>query len=169
MTAKSSEPENGGINELFDGPTTASDTTESTAQASPAAPEPDDSKERLEKVNRGFTGWRKLRPFGAGLFMIFAGVIILMPAYLSFEVSNIMIQISTISGVSTLLVGVLLIVSGLMTWGQPQARILTGVTAMLLGFIALPTSNFGGFIIGTLFALIGGAWALSWAPGEKTA
>jgi len=101
--------------------------------------------------------------------MIIAGVIILMPAYLSFEVSNIMIQISTISGVSTLLVGVLLIVCGLMTWGQPQARILTGVTAMLLGFIALPTSNFGGFIIGTLFALIGGAWALSWAPGEKTA
>lgn len=121
----------------------------------------------VKELNRGFTHWRKARPFGAGLLMIFAGAIILTPAYLSFEVSNIMIQISTISGVSTLLVGVLLIVCGLMTWGQPDARILTGVTAMLLGFVALPTSNFGGFIIGTLFALAGGAWALSWAPGER--
>ena len=161
MTAKSSEPENGGINELFDGPGTAPGTTESTAEASTATAVPAGSNEKFEQANRGLTGWRKQRPFGAGLCMIFAGVIILMPAYLSFEVSNIMIQISTISGVSTLLVGVLLIVCGLMTWGQPQARILTGVAAMLLGFVALPTSNFGGFVIGTLFALIGGAWALS--------
>lgn len=159
MSANSRGPEHGGINELFDGPTNVPGTAEGPA----------DTDDNVEKINRGFAGWRGGRPFGAGLCMIIAGVSILMPAYLSFEVSNIMIQISTISGVSTLLVGVLLIVCGLMTWGQPQARILTGVTAMLLGFIALPTSNFGGFIIGTLFALIGGAWALSWAPGEKTA
>mgnify|MGYP007078892426 FL=1 len=47
--------------------------------------------------------------------MILAGVEIMLPAYLSFSVSNIQVQISTLSGVSTLVVGVLLIVCGAMT------------------------------------------------------
>ncbi|MBG6121447.1 DUF6114 domain-containing protein [Corynebacterium aquatimens] len=121
----------------------------------------------LKAKNKRFSTWRGSRPFGAGLCMILGGTVILTPAYLSLEVSNIQIQISTISGVSTLLIGVLLITCGLMTWFKPDARILTGITALLLGFVALPTSNFGGFVIGTLFALVGGALALSWAPGRR--
>ena len=101
--------------------------------------------------------------------MILAGIIILVPAYLSFEVSNIQIQISTISGVSTLLIGILLIACGLMTWFQSEARILTGLTALILAVVAVPTSNFGGFIVGTVLALLGGALALSWSPEEKPA
>ncbi|WP_295627566.1 hypothetical protein [uncultured Corynebacterium sp.] len=31
----------------------------------------------------------------------------------------------------------------------------------------MPTSNFGGFILGTALALIGGALALSWSPDER--
>ena len=126
----------------------------------------DGAPESSDPASR-FTRWRQQRPFGAGLLMIMAGAVILTPAYLSLEVSNIQVQISTISGVSTLLIGALLIVCGLLTWSKGDARILTGVTAMILAIIALPTSNFGGFIIGTLFALLGGAWALSWTPEEK--
>lgn len=115
----------------------------------------------------GFTAWRTSRPFLGGLFMILSGLIILMPAYLSLEVSNIMIQISTMSGVSTFIIGALLVVSGLMTWFGGGSRFLTGVAALILGLVALPTSNFGGFIIGTLFALIGGALALAWTDFSK--
>lgn len=129
----------------------------------------DDGATESSDPASGFTRWRQQRPFGAGLLMIMAGAVILTPAYLSLEVSNIQVQISTISGVSTLLIGALLIVCGLLTWSKGDARILTGVTAMILAIIALPTSNFGGFIIGTLFALLGGAWALSWTPDEKIA
>lgn len=113
----------------------------------------------------GFSAWASKRPFLAGLLMILAGAVILTPAYLSFEVSNIQIQIATMSGVSTLLIGVLLIASGLMTWFQREGRILTGLTALILAVVAIPTSNFGGFVIGALLALLGGAMALSWAPG----
>lgn len=116
---------------------------------------------------KGFTAWRQKRPFAAGLLMILAGAVVLIPAYLSFEVSNIQIQISTLSGVSTLLIGVLLICCGLMTWFQRDSRILTGITALILAVVAIPTSNFGGFILGTLLAIIGGALALSWAPGAE--
>ena len=101
--------------------------------------------------------------------MILGGIVILTPAYLSFEVSNIQIQVSTISGVSTLLIGILLITCGVMTWSKGDSRILTGITAMILALVALPTSNLGGFLLGTLLALLGGAWALSWTPDAQPA
>ncbi|MGV0341507.1 DUF6114 domain-containing protein [Corynebacterium mastitidis] len=123
--------------------------------------------ESLEKKNRRFTAWRRKRPFGAGLVMMFAGAVIMTPAYLAFEISNIQVQISTISGVSTLIIGVLLIVCGFLTWFRGEGRILTGVVSLLLGIVALPTSNFGGFGLGTFLALIGGALALSWTEEEK--
>lgn len=154
------EPEAGGIEELFS----------DSYVDEPDVNEPDEElteQKTEESAKPGFSGWRLQRPFGAGLLMILAGIVILMPAYLSFEVSNIQIQISTISGVSTLLIGVLLIACGLMTWFQREGRLLAGIAALILGFVALPTSNFGGFIIGTLFALIGGAWALSWSHEPK--
>lgn len=115
----------------------------------------------------GFGHWRRNRPFGAGLFMLLSGIIMIVPAYLSFEVSNIVIQVSTISGVSTLLIGALLITSGPMTWFKPDTRLLTGVASLILGIVALPMSNIGGFVLGTLCAVIGGALALSWTEEEK--
>lgn len=123
--------------------------------------------EKLEKGNRRFTRWRKQRAFAAGLLMIISGAWILTPAYLALSVSNIQIQVSTIGGVSTLVIGILLIVCGLMTWFRGEGRILTGVAAMVLGIVALPQSNLGGFFIGTLLAVIGGALALAWVPQSK--
>lgn len=125
------------------------------------------AKTDLNETTNRFTRWRRKRPFAAGLFMILSGIIMITPAYLSFEVSNIVIQVATISGVSTLLIGALLITSGLMCWFKAETRLLAGVAAMILGIVALPLSNIGGFVIGTLCALIGGALALSWAPGQK--
>ncbi|HIW95174.1 MAG TPA: hypothetical protein H9867_01605 [Candidatus Corynebacterium gallistercoris] len=121
----------------------------------------------LDKTNGSFTAWRRRRPFGAGLLMILAEAVILTPAYLSFEVSNIQIQISTLSGVSTLLIGVLLMVCGFLTWFREEGRIFSGVAAMILAIVALPTSNLGGFLLGTLLGLLGGAMALSWTPEER--
>lgn len=119
------------------------------------------------KNTRGFGNWRRRRPFAAGLFMLLSGIIMIVPAYLSFEVSNIVIQVSTISGVSTLLIGALLITSALMTWFKPDTRLLTGVASLILGIVALPMSNIGGLVLGTLCAVIGGALALSWTDQER--
>jgi len=35
--------------------------------------------------------------------------------------------------------------------------------------VSLPVSNFGGFIVGFLLALFGGAMAVAWAPGVPPA
>ncbi|AGP29867.1 DUF6114 domain-containing protein [Corynebacterium terpenotabidum] len=148
-------------------PDTPTDAIAPVSGAEDTAVSTESTSEKLEKGNRRFTSWRKKRAFAAGLLMIISGAWILTPAYLSLSVSNIQIQISTLGGVSTLVIGILLIVCGLMTWFRGEGRILTGVAAMILGIVALPQSNFGGFVIGTLLAVIGGALALAWVPQSK--
>ena len=146
---------------------TTPDATASTGTTAAATAAPESTSEKLEKGNRRFTRWRRQRAFAAGLLMIISGAWILTPAYLSLSISNIQIQVSTIGGVSTLVIGILLVVCGLMTWFRGEGRILTGVAAMVLGIVALPQSNLGGFVVGTLLAVIGGALALAWVPQSK--
>lgn len=148
-------------------PDTTPDATAPVAGTSDAAVAPVSTSEKLEKGNRRFTLWRKQRAFGAGLLMLLGGIVIITPAYLSFSISNIQIQIATLGGVSTLVIGILLIVCGLMTWFRGEGRILTGVASMVLAIVALPQSNLGGFIVGTMLALLGGALALAWTPQSK--
>lgn len=109
-----------------------------------------------------FKAWRKQRPFIPGLLLILAGIIMLAPAYFTFQVSDLLVMIATISGVSTLLIGAALIMFGIGTWLQPYAAPYLGVMGILVSIIALPTSNLGGFFIGSLLGVIGGALALAW-------
>ncbi len=109
-----------------------------------------------------FKRWRKQRPFVPGLLLILSGVVMLAPAYFTIQVSDLLVMISTISGVSTLLIGAALIMFGVGMWLQPYAAPYLGVMGILVAIIALPTSNIGGFIIGSLLGIVGGALGLAW-------
>jgi hypothetical protein len=50
-------------------------------------------------------------------------------------------------------------------WFQSQVRIFAGVASILLALVSLVVSNFGGFLMGFLLALFGGALAVAWSPG----
>lgn len=57
-------------------------------------------------------------------------------------------------------------VLGLTLWFQPMSRVFAGVAAILLALVSLVVSNFGGFVIGFLLALLGGALGISWGPSR---
>lgn len=128
----------------------------------------EDTQDQTKAKTKKFKSWRKSRPFIAGLLLICAGAVIIAPAYMTLEILDILVVISTISGVSTLLIGVLLIMFGIGTWLKPATSPYLGVLSIIIGVVALPTSNFGGFVIGTLLAVVGGSLALAWEPREKT-
>ncbi len=113
-----------------------------------------------------FSAWRRRRPFIPGLLIILAGVVIMTPAYLTIEVMDILVMISTISGVSTLVIGAALVMFGLGTWFRPETSTYLGVFSIIVAIVALPTSNFGGFFVGTLLGIIGGVFALAWEDKE---
>lgn len=109
---------------------------------------------------RAFRHWRKGRPFPSGLLIVLAGLEIWAAPYSSL---GVMIH-EGVAGFSAVFVGTLLIVFGLTVWFAPAYRGFAGIAAILLGLIALPTINIGGFIIGTLLALTGGGLAVAWTP-----
>ena len=71
-----------------------------------------------------------------------------------------------IGGVFGVLIGLLLIAAGIMIWVNPLHRVFYGIAGIVLGIVSFPTSNLGGFFIGMLLAMVGGAIAFAWEPGE---
>ncbi|MFF9572476.1 DUF6114 domain-containing protein [Streptomyces sp. NPDC014685] len=115
---------------------------------------------------RGFRTWRGNRPFWAGLFTMMGGLPIAYFPYANMHLGNITLAMSTTAGAGSLIIGVLLITLGLTMWFHHIVRVFAGVAAILLALISIPVANIGGFLIGFLFAMLGGALSVSWAPGE---
>ncbi|HEU5425667.1 MAG TPA: DUF6114 domain-containing protein [Actinocrinis sp.] len=108
----------------------------------------------------GFRHWRKGRPFPAGLLIVLAGIELWLAPLSS--IGNIIHE--GVGGVSAFFIGALMMMFGLTVWLAPAYRVFAGIASILLGLIALPATNLGGFMIGTLLALIGGGLAVAWTP-----
>lgn len=118
----------------------------------------------IGNARRAFRRWRGTRPFWAGAFTMAAGVPVIYVPYAQLSLAGIPLALSTTAGAGSLVIGVLLIVLGFTLWFQQQVRVFAGIAAMLLALISLPLANFGGFLLGLLCGLVGGALACSWAP-----
>ncbi|MEV6114906.1 DUF6114 domain-containing protein [Streptomyces sp. NPDC052109] len=114
-----------------------------------------------------FRAWRGTRPFWAGLFVLLGGFPIMYFPYAHLQLGHLTLAMSTTAGAGSLIIGVLLVVLGISLWFQKHVRVFAGVAAILLALVSIPVSNFGGFILGFLFALVGGAMAVAWAPGAS--
>lgn len=115
-----------------------------------------------------FRAWRHTRPFAGGLLILLAGLeLLLIPlgGDLGHGAIKLIIYIG-IGGVFGVLIGLLLIAAGIMIWVNPEHRVFYGIAGIVLGIVSFPTSNLGGFFIGMLLAMIGGAIAFAWEPAE---
>lgn len=131
-----------------------------------SAETPVQSAGTFTRLRRRFRDWRGSRPFWAGLFTILGGVPIAYFPYATLKLGTMSLTMATTAGAGSLIIGVLLITLGLTMWFQQATRVFAGVAAIILALVSLVVSNIGGFLIGFLFALFGGALAVSWAPGK---
>ncbi|WP_405906610.1 DUF6114 domain-containing protein [Streptomyces sp. NBC_00828] len=115
-----------------------------------------------------FRDWRGNRPFWAGLFTLLGGVPIAYFPYATFKLGNMSLAMATTAGAGSLIIGVLLVTLGLTMWFQQATRVFAGVAAIVLGLVSLVVSNIGGFIVGFLLSLIGGALSVSWMPNDAS-
>jgi hypothetical protein len=122
--------------------------------------------------SRGFTYWRLRfrtwrgnRPFWGGLFTMIGGVPIACLPYADLRLGNMTIAMATTAGAGSLIIGVLLITLGLTMWFHSIVRVFAGVATIVLALVSIPVANIGGFVIGFLSALFGGALSAAWAPG----
>lgn len=106
-----------------------------------------------------FRLWRKTRPFWGSILMMLAGLLILAgPAAL--------LQLAFLPGSllwAGLLVGALLFTMGLIQLLMPSYALITGAIGVILSLISLIVA-IGGFGVGMLLGIIGGALGVAWRP-----
>ncbi|MER7396268.1 DUF6114 domain-containing protein [Streptomyces sp. NPDC000151] len=122
--------------------------------------------ETIGRQRRSFRVWRGQRPYWGGLLTVLAGIPIMYIPYANLTIGSLTVRMATTAGAGSLIIGVLLVVLGLTMWFQPASRVFAGVAGILLSLVSLVVSNFGAFLVGFLLGLIGGALAVSWAPGK---
>jgi uncharacterized protein DUF6114 len=111
----------------------------------------------------GFRRWRRTRPFWGGVFAVLGGLEVIAIPFAPMAVSIH----QGIAGVASWLAGALLIVVGVLLWVQPAQRTFYGILAVLLALGSFVTSNLGGFFLGMLLGLVGGALGFAWSPHDQ--
>ncbi len=124
-----------------------------------------------------FRRWRHTRPFGGGVCLLISAVFLGLPALSNFRIGDLILTVSTISGVSTVWLAVLMALCGVAALLWHHTRVVAGLSAMVIALVAFPAANFGGFVLGTLFGIVGASLVLAWrrldddvpAAGEASA
>jgi len=119
------------------------------------------TRQAVGSARRWFRAFRRTRPFWGGLWCIAAGAWIVRSMFFSFVLA--------VSGgwsySAGYILGGSLVLFGLVAWFAPHYRALVGVLAVLLGLAAFVAANLGGYLLGSVLAILGGS--MVWAWGEK--
>jgi hypothetical protein len=113
-----------------------------------------------ERYRRPFRAWRRGRPFIPGLCILLAGLEIYWAPH-----STVGQLLSMgLPGISSLFIPIFLIVFAVTVWFFPAYRVFSGIAAILLALLSLVATDLGGFFVGFLLAMLGGAFAVAWTP-----
>ncbi|WP_434596787.1 DUF6114 domain-containing protein [Streptomyces sp. A5-4] len=134
-----------------------------------SAESPGHNEHHLRVFRRRFRAWRGSRPFWAGLLTMIGGVPIAYFPYANLKLGNVTLAMATTAGAGSLIIGVLLVTLGFTMWFHQIVRVFAGVASIVLAMVSLPVANIGGFVIGFLLAMLGGALSIAWAPGKPAA
>ncbi|MEV4729771.1 DUF6114 domain-containing protein [Saccharopolyspora sp. NPDC049426] len=126
-----------------------------------------DGPDGQQRAIARFREWRYTRPFWAGVLTELAGIAIMTPPYGTLRFGDAVVALKTLGGVSATVLGVVLVMCGLAHWLRPATRIPVSVLVMVVSLLALVAANLGGFLIGTLLGVAGGALGLSWQPAAR--
>ncbi|MET7969579.1 DUF6114 domain-containing protein [Micromonospora sp. NPDC005305] len=107
--------------------------------------------------------WRRGRPFAAGVLVALGGAEMLLTLRAPL---GVLLHVGP-QGLAAYLVPVVLVLCGVLLIATPQQRVFYALLTLVLGLVSWLTSNLGGFLVGMLLALVGGALAFAWTPAKQ--
>ncbi|MGW5672779.1 DUF6114 domain-containing protein, partial [Micromonospora sp. NPDC003776] len=107
--------------------------------------------------------WRRGRPFTAGVLITLGGAEMLVTLRAPL---GVLLHVGP-QGLAAYLVPTILVLCGVLLIATPQQRVFYALLTLVLGLASWLTSNLGGFLIGMLLALVGGALAFAWTPDKR--
>lgn len=135
------------------------------AESTPADPagdpdattvEPADARPSRSSRQR-FRDWRHSRPFWGGLLALLAGAEIAALPLSAYKIILVAPNVTLAAGI-----GFVILILGVLVWMSPEQNKLYGLLTVLLGVVSFVTSNLGGFVVGGILAILGGALAFAW-------
>lgn len=114
------------------------------------------------KAGRVWRGWQRSRPFSGAAIAIAGGAEIMLVRF-TLPVNNP----RTIVPAGLLIAGGI-IACGLLLLFDPVQRSVYATATILLAISALTTSHLGGYLVGALLGVAGGAVAFAWVPSRPT-
>ncbi|RZU54626.1 hypothetical protein EV385_6577 [Krasilnikovia cinnamomea] len=112
-----------------------------------------------------FRAWRRRRPFWGGLLLMLAGLELFLSA--NQTIGEMEVHVGP-TGFLSYLLPALLLLCGLLVWFTPAQRLFYGIIGLLTALYSLVGLNLGGFFIGLILGILGGALTLAWAPRRPT-
>ncbi|RNL65497.1 hypothetical protein EFK50_03610 [Nocardioides marmoriginsengisoli] len=113
------------------------------------------------RFRRELRAFRRTRPFWGGLWLALAGIEIVY-----WTQNPIALVVGGGWGRSAgYVIGGGLVLLGVAAWFTPLYRALFGILGFLLGLGAFVGANLGGFLLGSVLAILGGSMVWGW--GEK--
>src|SRR5215475_9438095 len=119
---------------------------------------------RIRRARRAFRKWRKSRPFWGGSLLILAGLELFYSGNLN--LGNIQIHLGLI-GFKSYIIPLVVVLCGVLTWATPSQRLFYGIVGNAAVVYSIVSVNLGGFLIGLLLGIFGGALSIAWVPNKR--
>jgi len=117
----------------------------------------------LAAARHSFRIWRRTRPFWGGLIVIVGATEMLVSEQAPLRiVTHIGIQ-----GLAGYLIPTFMLLCGALLWLNPIDRIIYSLLALFLALGSWITSNLGGFFVGMVVGVVGGALAFAWTTDAE--
>ncbi|WP_077328150.1 DUF6114 domain-containing protein [Virgibacillus siamensis] len=122
-------------------------------------------QDKYRKIADGgrFKQWRHRRPFWGATLMILAGLLILYIPLQLFAIAFVQGSFVFVG----FMFGGLMIIMGILDYIYPQFSTVFGIVGIFLAVLSV-MGALGGFIIGTIIGIIGGALSIAWQKEEVT-
>ena len=108
-----------------------------------------------------FRRWRRRRPFWGSLLMLLSGLELLYAA--NMDLGDLQIHVGP-QGFLSYVVPAILLLCALLALFTPAQRLFYGIVGVLAALYSFIGLNLGGFFLGMLLGIIGGALIIAWGP-----
>ena len=116
---------------------------------------------RIDSAWQRFGRWRRRRPFWGGLLLLLAGLALFFSANLT--LADMKVHFGQ-EGYLSYLLPVILVLCGALIWVTPAQRLFYAVIGLVTALYSLIGLNLGGFGVGMLLGILGGALTIAWTP-----
>ena len=109
-----------------------------------------------------FREWRRTRPFWGGLLIVCGAGEILSTTVVSLG-PTFRVGLGGVNAFVGVIITAVLGLCGLLLWFSPGQRTFYSIVAVILALATFNTINYGGFFLGLLLGVVGGAMAFAWS------